>query len=86
MQHSYVAEACNSLRAALRALHGPGRRGFEMPCVVLFIGLINRCTEAVVKFTDAPEIFVVLFIGETFIGETPVFNRFNRKKTSVNQV
>jgi hypothetical protein len=33
------------------------------PCVVLFIGLINRCTEAVVKFTDAPEIFVVFFIG-----------------------
>jgi hypothetical protein len=36
----------------------------------------------VVKFTDAPEIFVVLFIGET-----PMFNRFNqKKKTSVNEV
>jgi hypothetical protein len=34
-----------------------------------------------VKFIDAPEIFVVLFIGET-----PLFNRFNRKKTSVNQL
>jgi hypothetical protein len=35
----------------------------QLPCVVLFIGLINRCTEAVVKFTDAPEIFVAFFIG-----------------------
>jgi hypothetical protein len=29
----------------------------------------------VVKFTDAPEVFVVFFIGET-----PVFNQFNQKK------
>jgi hypothetical protein len=34
-----------------------------------------------VKFTDAPEVFVVLFIGET-----PVFNQFNWKKALVNQV
>jgi hypothetical protein len=47
-----------------------------------FIHRFNKpMHRGVVKFTDAPEIFVVLFIGET-----PVFNRFNRKKTSVNQV
>jgi hypothetical protein len=47
-----------------------------------FIDRFNKpMHQGVVKFTDAPGIFVVLFVGET-----PVFSRFNPKKTSVNQV
>jgi hypothetical protein len=65
-------------RATGHSKLGSHRRSFttRYPYVVLFIDLMKRCTDrGVVDLTDASEIFVVLFIGET-----PMFNRFNRKK------